>query len=91
MTRSPTCFMQNSFIFHLRKEKKKEKNSRNFFIESQEWQASFEACATGNVVSYYFSLRVENDKYPFDGCATGCYPLRRQCYWKILLSIFMSQ
>ena len=30
---------------------------------------------------------VGNDKYPFEACATGCYPLRQYCYWGSLLSM----
>ena len=27
-------------------------------------------------------VKVGNDKYPFEACATGCHPLRQYCHWK---------
>ena len=35
--------------------------------------------------------RVWNDKYPFEACATGCYPLRQYFYWGSLLFILAIQ
>ena len=35
--------------------------------------------------------RVGNDRYPFEACATGCYPLRQYCYWENLLSMLAVQ
>ena len=34
---------------------------------------------------------VGNDKYPFEACATGCYPLRQYYYWGSLLSMLAIQ
>jgi len=39
----------------------------------------------GMLLPIFFALGVENDKYPFEACATGCYPLRRYRYWESLL------
>ena len=84
MIHSPTCFGHNNLVFL--PQKIKQKTKKILLLRVRNDKHPFEACATGNVASYFFpfSLRVGNDKYLFEACATGCYPLRRHATGKLV-------